>query len=352
MSDIINKDGGHMEIENSIFKKAKIDYFELESYGFKKNNHNYTYETFIIDNTMKVFITINNTGDITGKIIDLDTNMEYNNFRLASITGNFASSVKEAYEAVLKDIKDKCFTEESFIYNQSNRISKMIYDKYGVSPEFLWEDYPNFGIFRNKRSNKWFALIMDIEKNKLIKKSSGTIECLNIKLDDEVTKYINTKGIYPAYHMSKSKWVTIYLDDTLTDDYIMSLIDKSYNLNNISGIWVVPANPKYYDIVNAFKEKDELLWKQSNNILKDDIVYIYVASPYSCIMYKCLVLESSIPYEYKSKDVSMSYVMKLKLLKRYSPDEYPIDKLSKYGLKSIRGPRSIPKELLDILENE
>ena len=36
MSDIINKDGGHMEIENNIFKKAKIDYSELESYGFKK----------------------------------------------------------------------------------------------------------------------------------------------------------------------------------------------------------------------------------------------------------------------------------------------------------------------------
>lgn len=40
----------------------------------------------------------------------------------------------------------------------------------------------------------------------------------------------NKKGIYPEYHLNKKSWVSIILDDTLTDDEIMSLIDMSYQI--------------------------------------------------------------------------------------------------------------------------
>lgn len=42
----------------------------------------------------------------------------------------------------------------------------------------------------------------------------------------------NKKGIYIAYHMNKKNWVSIILDDTLTDNEIISLIDISYNNSN------------------------------------------------------------------------------------------------------------------------
>ena len=86
-----------MNIEYEIFKKSKIDYNKLTKYGFKKDNDNYIYETNILNNTMKCLINIK--GDkINGTIIDLTTDLEYTNFRLNDITGEFASSVKNAYQ--------------------------------------------------------------------------------------------------------------------------------------------------------------------------------------------------------------------------------------------------------------
>ena len=34
--------------------------------------------------------------------------------------------------------------------------------------------------------------------------------------------------------------------------------------------WIIPANPKYYDIVGAFKVADEIDWKQGAGIKKGD----------------------------------------------------------------------------------
>lgn len=40
----------------------------------------------------------------------------------------------------------------------------------------------------------------------------------------------NTAGVFPAYHMNKQNWITIILDDTLSDAEIYSLIDRSFQL--------------------------------------------------------------------------------------------------------------------------
>ena len=65
----------------------------------------------------------------------------------------------------------------------------------------------------------------------------------------------------------------------------------------------------------------------------------------------CEVVEINIPFEYKDKNVSMKKVMRIKLLKKYSNDLFTFNVLNKYGIKAIRGPRSLPKELLKELEN-
>ena len=51
----------------------------------------------------------------------------------------------------------------------------------------------------------------------------------------------------------KRIWVSIILDNTLSDKKKMELVDLSYDISNIKGEWIVPANPRYYDIINAFK---------------------------------------------------------------------------------------------------
>jgi len=117
----------------------------------------------------------------------------------------------------------------------------------------------------------------------------------------------------------------------------------------ISKKWIVPANPKYFDIIQAFEENDEIIWKQSSNIKKGDIAFMYVASPISAILYKCKVTEGNIPYEYEDKNLRINKVMKIKLLKKYDKDFMTFDKLNNYGITAIRGQRSCPEDLYQAL---
>ena len=232
------------------------------------------------------------------------------------------------------------------MFDQSNRICKYIQDKYNSNPEFLWAKFPGYAIFR--KTSKWFALIGNVTINKVNKKSNSNeeIEIINVKVDEgKINDLISLEGYYEAYHMNKKNWITIILDDTLSDDVIIKLIDESYSLVNNPAIWIVPANPKYYDIVNEFKHNDEIIWKQSSNIEVDDIIYIYVAEPYSKVLYKCKATEVNIPYSYQDKNVRMDHVMKIKLLKDLTDKDYNFSYLNKLGIKSVRGPRKINKDI-------
>lgn len=71
---------------------------------------------------------------------------------------------------------------------------------------------------------------MDINFNKLDKTKNEEVDILNLKLDDMVPDLLTKNGIYSAYHLNKKKWISIVLNDTLNNDYIMGLVNISYNL--------------------------------------------------------------------------------------------------------------------------
>ena len=219
-----------MDLENKIFKKAIPNYEKIKAYGFTKEKNTYLYKQKIMDNQFEAQIIIKDK--VEGKIIDQDTLEEYTNIRLENI-GAFASKVKSEYEKILIDIRKKCFENQYFIFPQANRITKYILDKYQSEPEFLWEKLDGSAVFRNKNNNKWFGIIMEINKNK-IDKEDKKIEILNVKLDEiEIKELLTKKGYYKAYHMNKKSWITIILDETLKDEEIIKYIDKSYkNIDN------------------------------------------------------------------------------------------------------------------------
>ena len=56
--------------------------------------------------------------------------------------------------------------------------------------------------------------------------------------------------------------------------------------------------------------------------------------------------ETDIPYKYEDENLTISALMKIKLLKRYKPEKYTFDVLKeKYGIYAVRGPRGIPNSL-------
>ena len=332
-----------MNIENEIFKRTSVNFDDLEKYGFQKYNNDYVFEENFLNNDFKVIITVDNKGNVSGKVIDLQIDEEYVNIR-TEMNGEFVNNVREEYKNILIDIRKHCFETNYFISEQANRINRYIKEKYNNEPEFLWNKFPGYAVYRNESNNKWYGIIMNLDLSK-ISNDIGEVEIINVKLNgNKVQELLKRKGFYEAYHMSKTDWISIILNDTLTDDKIIALLEESYNLISEPEEWIVPANPKYYDVVNCFNNTDEIIWKQSSNIHVNDIVYIYVSDPYSKIMYKCRAIEVNIPFEYKDKNVAMNHIMKIKLLKKLDNKAYTFEYLNKLGIKAIRGPRKITRE--------
>jgi predicted DNA-binding protein (MmcQ/YjbR family) len=334
-----------MNIENKVFKRFSVNYKKLIPYGFIKDNDNYLLEKDFLNNEFKAIITINSNGKVTGKVIENEIGDEYTLLR-TEIVGEFVGKVREAYKEVLIDIRNNCFEANFFIFDQTNRINNYIKEKYHNDPEFLWESSPGAGVYRNPINNKWYGIIMNVNYSKLDSNKTGEVEVINIKLDEvEIKDLLNKNGFYKAYHMNKVSWISIILNDTLSDEVICSLIDKSYNIINEKEEWIVPANPKYYDVIKAFSESNEIIWKQSSDIHVNDIVYLYVAEPYSKIMYKCMAIEVNIPYDYQDDNLTIKHVMKIKLLEELSNKNYTFAYLNKIGIRAIRGPRKISREI-------
>ncbi len=347
-----------MTIEEEIFRKTKIDFDKVSKYGFKKDKSLYKYSKNIMNNTFRVDIEIDNDGIVKGKVYDLAFGDEYTNFRIEDSTGSFVGQVRDEFKSLLKDIRSNCFTRETFIYEQSNRITKAIKEKYGDEPEFEWEKFPGYATFRNKDSKKWYGIIMNLDKSKLDKNSTGEIEIIDIKLEENEIEYLlKQDGFYPAYHMNKKSWITIILNNTVSDEKIMSLIEKSYsytiiNKNSAKNEWIVPANPKYFDIEKALKKNNIMLWKQSTDIKINDIIYLYVGAPYSSIMYKFKVIEVNIPYKYKDKNIKIQKAMKIELITKYEKGKLSFSKLKDFGINAIRSQRYMPLTLSKYINKE
>lgn len=229
--------------------------------------------------------------------------------------------------------------------------------KYKISPEYPWQKYDSNAVFRHTDNNKWFALVMCVQRCKLGLPGDEPVDVINLKVDDMFFRdmIIQENGIMPAYHMNKRHWISVLLDGTVETHRVFDLIHMSF-LATASAKqkekirppkeWMIPANPKFYDIEHAFDDADEVDWKQGKGIKKGDTVYLYVAAPVSAVLYKCKVTETDISYEYEARNLTINALMKIKLLKRFHPDKFTFQTLKEeYGISAIRGPRGIPESL-------
>lgn len=110
--------------------------------------------------------------------------------------------------------------------------------------------------------------------------------------------------------------------------------------------WLIPSNPKYFDIIHAFDNTDAIDRKQGAGIKKGDTIFMYVGVPVSAILYKCKVTETDIFYDFHTEGLTIKKLMKIRLQKKYKPDIFTFDRLkSKYGIFAVRGARSVPNSL-------
>ncbi len=110
-----------------------------------------------------------------------------------------------------------------------NEFENFIFKNYDCSSDFPWARYPSYRVFRHKSNKKWFAVIMDIPKNKIGLPSSDIISAVNLKCGSVlVGSFLGKSGFYPAYHMAKNNWITAALDGSADDEDIKFLLDISF----------------------------------------------------------------------------------------------------------------------------
>lgn len=108
---------------------------------------------------------------------------------------------------------------------------KYIFEIYSVDAEFPWAQYPDYMVFRHSSNRKWFAVIMNVPKEKLGLSGTETLDILNMKCDPiAVGSFRLEPGIYPAYHMNKNSWISVALDGSADDQKIKMLLDMSFEL--------------------------------------------------------------------------------------------------------------------------
>ena len=110
-------------------------------------------------------------------------------------------------------------------------VNSYVREEYDIAPSYLWKRYPDDYTFRHKATNKWFGLIMTIDKRRLGIDGDGFIDILNVKADpDFISMVSQCRGYYPGYHMNKQHWLTVCLDGTVADEQVIELIDTSYEI--------------------------------------------------------------------------------------------------------------------------
>ncbi|MBQ8476400.1 MmcQ/YjbR family DNA-binding protein [bacterium] len=221
-----------MYIENKIFERHLPDFDKLAKYGFKSEGDYYYFEKLFYGGEFRAIIKISKEGDLKCSVYEFESGEEFLPLRISDNQGRFVNEVREKYCELLEDIRNNCYIRKFFIFPQTNRIGDLINKKYGSDPEFLWDKFKGTAIFRNKQSAKWYAAVIDVDRSKIQENKKGLVEVLDIKLEKEqVEEITKQEHFYQGYHMNKKHWITIILDDSVQDEKIMELVEKSYNLS-------------------------------------------------------------------------------------------------------------------------
>ena len=116
------------------------------------------------------------------------------------------------------------------------RVCEWIQNRFSVEPDYPFPRDGESAVFRHSDNRKWFAIMMHVPFKVLGLPGEGRTDILNVKCDPFIAgSFRSMRGILPAYHMSKTQWITILLDGTVEESVVKSLLEISYDLTDGSG---------------------------------------------------------------------------------------------------------------------
>ena len=200
---------------------------QLNGFGFKEETEKLVYRKEILDSSFLIEIVFVNS-QLLIEVYDLEFDEIYSLFSVDSAVGETVQNIREHVEDILSSILG--------LADESGKISSEVIDycnnKYGGNHVNPFKKYPDILAMVNEK-NKWYALLLDVEYNKLNKNIDITtkVKILNLKYPtDNISDIIDNQNIFPAYHMNKKHWISVVLDKNIKLETIKELIDISYSL--------------------------------------------------------------------------------------------------------------------------
>ena len=216
--------------EQAVFNK-KPNFKKLTEYGFTESKGQYTFSADIMSGMFRLNIYVTNSGATKLEVIDKQTNEEYTLVGNRDAVGSFISEVRAACDDILDEIVSKCYEPDIFKSKYTKLVIQYIWEKYGAKAEYLWDKFPNNAVFRNAKTQKWYAVLLTVEKRKIGIDQNGTIEIIGLKEKPEKVEALVDGVTYLAgYHMNKKHWYTICLDGSVPIEEIYERIDNSFDI--------------------------------------------------------------------------------------------------------------------------
>lgn len=180
-------------------------------------------------------------------------------------------------------------------------------------------DYCHKRVKINKSVEYWCSsagkteiMNMILERSKL---PSHMLEALRSTLFVDVRRADGLASIVPP------------VENSLKEDMPPMVQPKTVIRPNGKVVWMIPANPRYFDHKACFAEQGGIYWKQNNNYHVGDIGYIYFSAPLRKIVYKFEIVACDLPYS-KEMDAEKKYYK--------NPDDYEKSKLhTRFLIKKI-----------------
>lgn len=211
------------------FKNKRLNREKLLNCGFEFDGENFIRREKILKDLLLTII-IDGRGSVTSKIFDEDGE-HYTLHLVEGASGAFVGTVKAEYERVLNNLAAQCFDDEIFKSAQALKLIEFISERFSDAPEFLWEKFPNYAVFRRRDNRKWYAVIMTIPRSKLKLDGNEELEILNLRVEpEELDKIFDGEKYFRGWHMNKKSWLTLRLDGCLTFEEISARLEESYRL--------------------------------------------------------------------------------------------------------------------------
>ena len=212
-------------IDFSRFVRGRmLDPQRAEAAGFRKGEEGYVLrrplsgfgllaEIILTEKTLKV------------RVLEEDGE-EFYLLRVGNAAGSFLPAVRDAAEEAARAAAEKVYPAQ----DAGRRLLEIARRRFGTLPDSPFDDGGESLVLRAE-NGKWYALLMTVDGGKVDGTRRGPVRALNLKIDPEKREsYMDDRHFFPAYHMNKTHWMTVLLDDGLDWEKTETVLEESFRL--------------------------------------------------------------------------------------------------------------------------